>query len=274
MSNYAGIMNEQTPSPSIAQAPAEPNQFIAVASVYDHLMQTVPYADWVAYLHRLLETRNARPRRILDLACGTGNVTELLADEGYEMTGVDIARGMIAEAQRKAAAQGLSLPYFVQDAGLLDLPGQRFDLCISLFDSLNYITDPAHLQRAFERAALHLTRSGLFIFDLNSDLALREHFFDQSNLDAAEPLRYDWHSAYFPETRLCRVHMKFWSRAPDGTERYFEEDHWQYAYTTDEIKQMLTDAGFDEISLYQAYTLRPPNRTADRIFYVARKKEG
>ena len=264
---------ETAPSPD-SQAPEEPDQFVAVASVYDHLMQGVPYADWVAYLRRLLETRGARPRRILDLACGTGNVTELLAEEGYRMTGVDIAPGMIAEAQRKAAAKGHSIAYHVQDAGLLDLPGERFDLCISLFDSLNYITDPAHLQRAFERVALHLTRSGLFIFDLNSDLALREHFFDQSNMGEGEALRYDWRSAYFPETRLCRVHMKFWSREPDGSERYFEENHWQYAYKNEEIKQMLAAAGFEEINCYQAYTLRAVNRATDRIFYVARKSAG
>jgi ubiquinone/menaquinone biosynthesis C-methylase UbiE len=264
----------ETATSSETHAPEEPNQFVAVASVYDLLMQGVPYADWVAYLRRLLETRGARPRRILDLACGTGNVTELLADAGYSMTGVDIAPGMIAEAQRKAAAAGQSIAYHVQDAALLDLPGERFDLCISLFDSLNYITDPAHLQRAFERVALHLTRNGLFIFDLNSDLALREHFFDQSNLDESETLRYDWRSSYFPDTRLCRVHMKFWSREPDGTERYFEEDHWQYAYTTDEIKQMLTTAGFEDIHCYQAYTLRAVNRATDRIFYVARRGEG
>jgi len=261
---------EIVPSPD-SQAPDAPNQFIAVAAVYDHLMQSVPYADWVAYLRRLLETRGARPRRILDLACGTGNVTELLAEAGYSMTGVDIAPGMIAEAKRKAEALGHSIAYHVQDAGLLDLPGERFDLCISLFDSLNYITDPAHLQRAFERVALHLTRNGLFIFDLNSDLALRENFFDQSNLDPGEPLRYDWRSAYYPETRLCRVHMKFWAQDPDGSERYFEEDHWQYAYTTDEIKEMLTNAGFEDINAYQAYTLRAVNRASDRIFYVARK---
>src|ERR1700750_1776808 len=106
-----------------SHAPDAPNQFIAVASVYDHLMQSVPYADWVAYLRRLLETRGARPRRILDLACGTGNVTELLAEAGFQMTGVDIAPGMIAEAKRKAETLGQKIAYHVQDAGYLDLPG-------------------------------------------------------------------------------------------------------------------------------------------------------
>ncbi len=265
MSKYATMEN--------GSSPPIPNQFIAVAPLYDRLMQTVPYSRWTIYLHRLLDLRHSRPRRILDLACGTGNVSELLAMEGFQMTGVDIAPGMIAEARRKATERGLPIEYIVQDAALLDLPGQRFDLCISLFDSLNYITDPAQLKLAFERVAVHLTRGGLLIFDMNSELALREQFFDQSNLQPDEPLRYDWRSSYFPETRLCRVHMKFWHRQPDGSDHYFEEDHWQFAYTSDEIKQMLTDAGFDEISLYQAYTLRPPNRAADRIFYVARKQE-
>lgn len=252
-------------------APDAPNQFIEVAAVYDRLMHSVPYADWVAYLKRLLETRNARPRRILDLACGTGNVTELLAEEGYVMTGVDIASHMIAEARRKAGEKGLSITYHVQDAGLLDLPGERFDLCISLFDSLNYVTEPAHLQSAFERVALHLTRNGLFIFDLNSELALRENFFDQSSMNPEEPLRYDWRSTYFPETRLCRVHMDFWYHGEDGTVHEFEEEHWQFAYRTDEIVAMLASAGFEEITCYQAYTLRPVNRATDRIYYVARK---
>src|SRR5690242_20175819 len=130
-------------------------------------MHNVPYDEWIVYLNKLLDERKARPRHVLDLACGTGNVSERLAQEGYEVTGVDLAPGMIAEARRKAAERGLAITYEVQDAAELDMPGRRFDLCISLFDSLNYITDPAQLARAMSRVAAHLTRNGLFIFDLN-----------------------------------------------------------------------------------------------------------
>lgn len=234
-------------------------------------MHDVPYKVWITYLRELLALHNARPRRVLDLACGTGNVTELLSAEGYTVIGVDIAEDMIVEARRKASEKGLAIQYAVQDAAELDLPGQRFDLCVSLFDSLNYVTQPDRLQMAFERVFTHVTHNGLFLFDMNSEYALKNHFFDQSNRAADAPLRYEWVSEYFPETRLCSIKMRFWHRNDNGTEAVFDEEHWQFAYREDEIVQMLETAGFVDISAYQAYTLRPTYRATDRIFYSARK---
>lgn len=259
------------PSEEHKQAEEQRASFVQVAPLYDALMQDVPYQNWVAYLNQLLESRNARPRIVLDLACGTGNVTERLAQIGYRVIGVDIAADMIAQARRKAEYRGISIDYFVQDAAELDLPGCRFDLCVSLFDSLNYVTDPKRLAQALKRVAAHLTRNGLFIFDLNTEFALKNHFFDQDNLASGEALHYDWKSEFFPETRLCRVHMKFRYRELDGSEHEFEENHWQYAYRKDEIVAMLAEAGFEEIETYQAYTLNAPGRAADRIFYVAKR---
>jgi ubiquinone/menaquinone biosynthesis C-methylase UbiE len=263
-------MNEERTAAEPAEEDGQ-RQFAAVAPLYDLLMHDVPYPAWIEYIRKLLEERNARPRHVLDLACGTGNVTELLHAEGYSMIGVDIAEDMIFEARRKASERILPIQYAVQDAAELDLPGRRFDLCVSLFDSLNYITDPARLQRAMERVGLHLTRQGLFLFDMNSEFALRNRFFDQSNRATDDRLRYDWESEYFPETRLCRVKMRFWYREDDGRETVFDEEHWQYAYREDEIVQMLEHAGFVEIAAYQAYTVKPAHRASDRIFYVARK---
>jgi len=251
------------------------HQFIEVAPLYDLLMTGVPYDDWVAYLKQLLNTRNAHPKRVLDLACGTGNVSALLAQEGYAVTGVDIAPQMIAEAKRKAERDSLKIEYFVQDAAELDLHGLLFDLCISLFDSLNYITEPHRLAMAIRRVAQHLQPGGLFIFDINSEFALKNRFFDQDNLaHPEEKLTYDWDSSYSAKTRLCRVDMKFWYREESGEKRAFNEVHMQYAYREDEVKKMLADAGFDEITVYQAYTLRAPGRNADRLFFVSRKKNG
>src|SRR5262249_52134778 len=158
---------------------------------------------------------------------------------------------------------------YVQDAAELDLPEKRFDLCISLFDSLNYVIYPMRLAMAIERVGQHLSCNGLFIFDLNTEFALKNNFFDQSNRMSNARLRYDWESDYFPDTRLCRVRMRFWYREDSEQERFFEEMHWQYAYREDEIREMLQNAGFDEITTYQAYSLRAPSRTSDRIFYVA-----
>lgn len=252
--------------------PIEKDSFIEIAPLYDSLMNSVPYRDWVVYLKQLLSRSRARPRTILDLACGTGTVSQLMAGEGMKVIGVDISEGMILEARRKAAMEGLNIDYRVQDAGELDLPGSRFDLCISLFDSLNYITDPKHLQKAFYRVYAHLNRNGLFIFDINTEYALKNRFFDQDNLNSDDELKYDWASEYDSNTKICAVKMKFWHRDADGTEKVFGETHWQYAYSSEEIIEMLTDAGFENIEVFQAYSMRPATRTADRLFFVCSKK--
>ncbi len=249
------------------------HQFVDVAPVYDLLMTGVPYEDWVAYLKRLLGVRNAHPKRVLDLACGTGNVSALLAAEGYNVVGVDIAEAMIVEARRKAAAADQQIEYLVQDAAVLDLGEQRFDLCISLFDSLNYITDPKRLGMAMIRIAHHLPSGALFIFDVNTDFALKNKFFDQDNMaHPEERLMYDWDSAYDSDTRLCRVDMKFWYLGDDGVRRRFDESHLQFAYKKEELVDMLVMAGFTEIGIYQAYTMRQPTKTADRWYFVAKRK--
>lgn len=267
------MSDELNPNETIAEKtpPTGKTQFINVAPYYDLLMSDVPYDRWIGYLKELLEERNATPRRILDLACGTGNVTERLAAEGFSMTGADIAEHMIAEAKRKAGKKGLSIAYYVQDAAELDLPGEKFDLCISLFDSLNYILDPERLAMAISRVADHLTRNGLFIFDMNSEYALKNHFFDQCNKMSDVRLRYDWKSEYAPDTRICTVSMKFWFRGADEIEQIFEEEHLQFAYRMDEILTMLTDAGFRHFKTYQAYTFRNPSRHCDRIYFIAQK---
>jgi SAM-dependent methyltransferase len=246
--------------------------FVTVAPLYDELMDGVPYESWVVYLRTLLERRNRSPQRVLDVACGTGNVTQLLAVLGYQMTGVDIAPDMIAAARQKAEAKNFRIDYFVQDAAELDLPQHDFDLCVSLFDSLNYIINPERLATAIQRIGQHLRTGALFIFDMNSEYALIHNFFRQENLASRDRLRYDWDSTYDPKTRLCRVEMKFWYREDSGLDRTFEEIHYQFAYKEEEVRGMLTQAGFGAIETFQAYTLRTPSRNSDRIFYVAEKQ--
>ncbi len=245
--------------------------FVAIPPLYDMLMTGVPYADWVAYLDRILKIRRVSALNVLDLACGTGNVTEILVRRGWRVTGADISKGMIAEARRKALEHGLSIAYEVQDAAELDLNGRRFELCVCLFDSLNNILDPERLSQAMHRVWEHLKPGGLFVFDLNTEYALRNHFFDQHCLEPESPLRYRWRSEFDPETRVCEVKAEFWHGLPGETISHFIEWHRQYAYRRDEIEQMLEQAGFEQVQAYQAYTLRAPGRAADRIHYVARR---
>lgn len=241
--------------------------FEAVAPYYDQLMQSIPYLWWMHYVETLLDYFERPAQKILDLCCGTGNLSELLALNGYEVVGVDRSAAMIEQARYKAAQHASGVRYYVQDAAALEL-GETFDAIVSLFDSLNNITDPAQFAEAMRRAYLHLNPDGIFIFDLNTEYAFVHKMFDQRMLEPNAPLRYRWRSRYDKETRLCTVQMEFWVRE-GAQERSFTEIHTQRAYTEHEVREMLHRAGFPEVHLFDAYTLHPPDRRSDRVFYVA-----
>ena len=246
-------------------------QFSGIAEYYDALMCGVPYRRWMRYLQRIFTLRGLKPLTVLDLACGTGNVSELFCMNGLDVVGVDISEEMIRKAQSKAAEQELNISYHTMNAAELDLSEKPFDLCVSLFDSLNYITDPSELRKAIRCVFDHVRPGGLFIFDINSAFALQFNFFDQENMMSDDKLRYCWKSLYEPSTRLCSVNMRFYVRQKNGEDREFVETHLQFAYREAELREMLTQAGFTDIETYHAYTFAPVSETTDRIFFVANR---
>ncbi|HSV73654.1 MAG TPA: class I SAM-dependent methyltransferase [Chthonomonadales bacterium] len=243
--------------------------FGEIAPFYDELMRGVPYGMWVRYLQDILQHRGADARRVIDLACGTGNVAFRLAECGYEVTGVDISAAMVGEARRKAAANRSGVAFEVQDAADLRLLPPPYDLCVSFFDSLNNITRSDRLLSAMRSVCEHLVPGGLFVFDVNTRYALENRYFDQACSDPRERLRYNWRSDFDPVTRLCTISMQFWLREEGGATREFHETHVQYAYEEGELRRLLQQAGFADIEAFHAYTLRPVQPCTDRMFVVA-----
>ncbi len=242
------------------------DQFQEIAPYYDDLMAGVPYRLWVDYLEDLFRRHSIQPRTILDVACGTGNVSEILAGRGYEVVGADIAPGMIEVAKKKTGG----VEYHLADMAELDL-GRTFDLAISLFDSLNYITDVDHVARAIRRVGEHVKDGGYFIFDINTIYALAHHFFDQANLGSPHYPHYIWSSEYDHSTRICRVNMQF-EVMEHGESRQFREVHVQRGHSLEELTGWLGQAGFEVVEILHAYRFRKPTRRSDRVFFVARKR--
>ena len=238
--------------------------FGPIARHYDRLMAPVPYDMWMGYFRLLLDRMEAEPETILDVCCGTGAMTERIHQDGFRVAGVDLSPEMIEVARQKAAAQGLGIDYFVADAAEMDL-GLRFDAALSFFDSFNYITDPGRLQLALARVAAHLNPGGVFIFDLNTDFAFREKMFDQHDTRKKAAVKYDWKGDYDPERRLIRVEMRFWT-----DEESFREVHVQRAHPLDEVQQGLEAAGFEDICMFDGYTLDRPHKRSDRVHLACR----
>jgi len=244
-------------------------QFTEIAPFYDALMAGVPYRYWVDYVEEILQELDYHPRTVLDAACGTGNVSEILAGRGYEVTGVDISLDMIQVAVAKEHG-GSDVRYIVQDIAELSL-GRTFDLILSLFDSLNYMVEPERLQAAIERVADHLVPGGIFIFDVNTEYALAHGYFNQTNIGSRAYPKYVWASEYDKEARVCSITMVF-EVLDGGSRRQFTEIHRQRAYSLEELGLVLGKAEMETLNTYHAYSFKKPGRRSDRVFFVARKR--
>jgi ubiquinone/menaquinone biosynthesis C-methylase UbiE len=248
-------------------------QFGDLAPHYDELMQVVPYDDWAEYVLTLFSYAEHTPRRVLDCACGTGNISFELARRGMEVVGVDLSTRMIEVAQDKLQDWTSSdiLPRFLQgDLSDFDL-GETFDSATCLYDSLNYILEPQKLQDAFVCIARHIEPGGVFVFDMNSEHALSADLFSQCNFNPRKQLHYDWRASFDPATRVCSVTMKFEKHNGNGQTEVFTEMHRERAYSLDEVKAMLAAAGLDLLYDFDAYTLNRPHNRSERWYFVARR---
>lgn len=252
------------PAPVTKEAPPAA-AFELIGSYYDQLMRGVPYREWVDYVEALLVRSGARPKRVLDLACGTGKVGAEMARRGHRCVGVDLSEGMV-----RVATQEGRLSAAVQDARALGLRADTFDLVVSLYDSLNYILEPTELLACFRGVRHCLAKRGLFIFDLNTIRALALELFTQNNLRSRDPLLYSWKSHWDPATGICSVHMWFKWCVP-GEEREFVEVHKQRGYEDEEIRELLRDAGLRLDAVYDGYTFNPLTDRSTRAFYVAHR---
>lgn len=242
------------------------------ATIYDRLMRDVPYSGWVQYLGRLFEKRGIVVKDILDIGCGTGNVTIPLAQMGYRMTGLDLSAEMLAVAEEKARSRGLDIRWVQQDMREADLGGLQFDLVISMTDSLNYLQSGGELEQVFTRASGYLKDSGWLIFDLNSLYKISEVFGNNVYTCLEEDVAYVWENSYEAETRTCYMDLTFFVCEEDGRYRRFTENHHETGYSTGEIRSILEKAGFRLEAVYDEETFEEPGVTAERVYFVARKE--
>ena len=242
-----------------------------LAGCYDRLTYDVDYAAWANYIEKHFKKQGLPGNTVLDLACGTGSLTCELAQRGYEMIGVDLSPDMLAQAAEKnREVDGIPPIFLCQSMDKLDLYG-TIDACVCCLDSVNYVTDPKKLCRAFERIHLFLMPGGLFLFDINTPAKL-EGLDGQVFLDETEDAYCVWRAEYSPRRRVCSYFMDIFCLDEDsGLWERGEELHEEYAYTPEELVEYLRQAGFRDIRQYGNLKMRSPVPGEDRIFFTARK---
>lgn len=250
--------------------------YTSFASVYDTFMDDVPYEEWSTYLHELLQEYGINDGLVLDLGCGTGTMTELLASMGYDMIGIDNSGDMLEIALEKKMKSGNDILYLQQDMKEFELYGTVRGI-VSICDSVNYITEPEDLKRVFYWVNNYLDADGVFIFDFNTDYKYRELLGDRTIAENRDECSFIWDNYYYEEEKINEYELSLFIKdetlSKDKGEMYrkFKETHFQRGYTLEEMKYLLEAAGLNFLASYEAFTKIQPGEDSERIYVIAGK---
>ena len=239
-----------------------------LAASYDRLTNDVDYEATVEFYMQILAREGVTPRTVVDLACGTGSVTEILARKGYDVLGVDMSEEMLTQAAMKVMDLHPMPRFSCQKLQELRLP-RAVDLAVCALDSLDYITDPADCKEAIRRIYKALNPGGVFIFDVNTPEKLRA-MDGQVFLDEDDDVYCVWRGEFDGQTNICSYGMDLFQRRGKAWERSFEE-HREYAYSETQLREYLKAAGFTHIEVYADRLFEDPRSGEQRIYFKARK---
>lgn len=243
--------------------------YTGLAALYDIFMDNIPYDEWCVYLRSLLTEYNITEGIVLDLGCGTGNMTELLAAAGFDMIGIDNSDEMLGIAMEKSYDKGLNILYLLQDMREFELYG-TVAAVVSICDSLNYITEFDELVEVFSLVNNYLDPDGIFIFDMTTEKKYTA-ISDAVIAENREEGSFIWENSYFSVERINQYDMTIFERLDDGLFKKHQETHIQRVYTLDEIKSALDLAGLKFEACYKAFTHDEPDDDCERIYVIARE---
>ena len=254
------------------------------ASVYDTFMDETPYEEWCEFilelLHRyeekevttdekLLQEQNS----ILDLGCGTGTLTELLAAKGYDMIGIDNSQEMLQIAMEKKERSGLDILYLLQDMREFELYG-AVGAVISVCDSLNYLLREEDLLSVFRLVENYLYPNGLFIFDFNTVYKYETIIGDATIAENREDCSFIWENYYHPQEEINEYDLTIFVKnkeEKDDCFRRFRETHYQRGYRLEQMKRLLYQAGLSFLTAIDADTHEEVTAESERIYVVAKR---
>ena len=245
--------------------------YTGFAEVYDEFMDNIPYEDWCRAVTDILKKAGIKDGLVLELGCGTGTFTRLLAGEGYDMIGLDSAEDMLSIAMEKEGEHPKGILYLLQDMEDMELYG-TVRAIVSVCDSMNYLTADGALQRVCALANNYLDPRGLFVFDLNTVYKYETLLGDQTIAEAREDNAFIWENTYDPESRLNEYALTIFCRGSDGRYDREEEFHYQRAYSMEEIRSAVESAGMELLDIVDVNTGEPPKEDCERIYVIAREK--
>ena len=246
--------------------------YTSFAEVYDTFMDNVPYEEWADYLEDRLKEYGVKDGLVLELGCGTGSMTELLAEKGYDMIGVDNSEDMLEIAMEKRIESGHDILYLLQNMQEFELYG-TVRAIVSVCDCVNYVTEKNELQEVFRLVNNYLDPQGIFIFDFNTLYKYEEILGDRTIAENREECSFIWDNYYYEDEKINEYDLSLFIETDkdSGLYRKYEETHYQRAYTLEEMKKLIRKSGLEFVTAYDAFSKNAPTDTSERIYVIARE---
>ncbi len=233
------------------------------ANIYDLVMRDTPYEEWVQYYKKVFEKFGFSPKLILDMGCGTGNITERMHEEGYDMIGLDSSVSMLSHAKEKNS----DILYLNMDMTDFELYG-TVDAVVSALDCVNYVTE--NIDKVFSLVYNYLNPGGLFIFDINTEYKLQHIFGNETIVCDEEDIFYTWENE--TEGDLCHFYITFFIKEQDGNYKRCDEFQTQRMYSVDFLAKAAEKAGLRVLGVYDNLSFDAPKEDSERIFFVVSKE--
>ncbi len=238
--------------------------FSEIAEYYDYLFEDVDYEVWAEHVSRIFSFSKLRVRDVLEVGCGTGNLTGYLRRLGYNVVGIDVSEDMIKVARRKLP----DVEFYVEDATNFSL-NRTFDAVVSTFDSLNNITDPDELLKAFKNIKRHLKMGGIFVCDLNTPHAMQTVWNESLFVKIVGSGIYSiWRGEYLGEGK-SRLTLTLFVPYNDSLYKKVEEIYTEQGYALSQVKSLLLRAGFINVWAFDELSFNKPTNKSKRITYAA-----
>ena len=241
------------------------------AWVYDTFMDNIPYDQWTEYLTGLLREYGISEGLLLDMGCGTGNVTERLAACGYDMIGIDNSEEMLMEARNKVAESGADILYLLQDMRSFELYG-TVAAVVSICDSMNYILEKSDLKEVFRLVNNYLDPGGIFIFDFNTPYKYQYIMGDQVIAENRDECSFIWENGFDEDAQVNIYDLTIFIQEEGSLFRRYQETHYQKAWSANDFIQAAEQAGMKVLAVYDAFTHDAPRADSERLYMIVQEQ--
>lgn len=246
------------------------SSYSVFAKYYDDLTANIDYKKRGEYFHGIIKKYNKTDNNILlDLGCGTGSLSEVLAELGYDVIGVDNSMEMLGIAMDKKFEKNLPIQYLCQDMREIDMFG-TVGITVCALDSINHLDSLEDVKKVFQKVSLFAEPKGLFIFDINTIYKHREILADNTFTYETDDVYCVWENSLNPDTDEVSINLEFFERDGDIYRRTSEQFS-EKAYNLEVIENLLAESGLEILAEYDDDSFNPPKETSQRIVMVTRK---